>query len=201
MSKPLPDAALDQLWRLARTRRHWTDEDVPEVLIRAVYDLQRFAPTSGNICPGRFLFVHSKEAKDRLDKLMDEGNRKQTYSAPWTCIVAYDLDFHTQMGKLAPHMKDPARTFADEKNREFLAFQNGSLGGAYLIMAIRALGLDAGPMNGFDRDGINREFFIGDPKMNTWRVNFVCNIGHADPNETLRPRAARLDFDEAAGII
>jgi 3-hydroxypropanoate dehydrogenase len=201
MGKPLPDASLDQLWRLARTRRQWRYDEVPEVLIRAVYDLQRWAPTSGNICPGRFLFVHSKPAKDRLDKLMDEGNRKQTYEAPWTCIVAYDLDFHRHMDVLAPHMKDPAKTFADEKNREWLAIQNGSLGGAYLIMAIRALGLDAGPMNGFDREGINREFFLDDPKMKSWRVNFVCNIGYADPDEKLRPRAGRLDFDIAAGII
>lgn len=201
MAKPLPDAALDQLWRLARTRRHWTEEDVPEVLVRAVYDLQKWAPTSGNICPGRFLFIRSKAAKDRLDALMDEGNRRQTMTSPWTCIVAYDLDFHRFMGKLAPHMKNPAKTFADEKNREFLAFQNGSLGGAYLIMAIRALGLDAGPMNGFDREGINREFFLNDPKMNTWRVNFVCNIGYADPAENLRLRAGRLDFDDAATIL
>src|SRR5262249_55911091 len=107
MAKPLPDTALDQHWRSTRTRPACTHDEAPEVLIRAVYDLQRWAPTSGNICPGRFLFVHTKEAKDRLDKLMDEGNRKQTYTAPWPCIVAYDLDFHNFMGKLAPHMKNP----------------------------------------------------------------------------------------------
>jgi len=200
MGKPLPDSALDQLWRNARTRRSWTDEEVPEVLIRAIYDLQKWAPTSGNCCPGRFLFVRSKEAKERLDRLMDKGNRVQTYSAPWTCIVAYDLGFPDFMGKLAPHMKDPKASFSDPKWVEWLAIQNGSLGGAYLIMAARALGLDCGPMNGFDRDGVNREFFINDPKMKAWRVNFVCNLGHGD-EQKLFPRAARLDFDEAAEII
>src|ERR1700755_2059710 len=109
MANPLADAALDQLWRSARTRRSWTDEEVPEVLIRAVYDLQKWGPTSGNICPGRFLFVHSKEAKLRLDRLMDKGNREQTMNAPWTCIVAYDLDFPHYVPKLAPFIKDPAK--------------------------------------------------------------------------------------------
>ena len=200
MAKPLPDAALDQLWRSARTRRSWTDEEVPEVLIRAVYDLQKWAPTSGNICPGRFLFVHSQAAKRRLDPLMAAGNREQTMKAPWTCIVAYDLDFPKFVPRLAPFIKDVAKAFADAKETEWLAIQNGSLGGAYLIMAARALGLDAGPMNGFDRDGVNREFFLGDPKMKGWRVNFVCNLGHGG-DARLFPRGERLDFDEAAGII
>lgn len=200
MGKPLSDASLDQIYRAARTRRGWTDEEVPETLIRAVYDLQKWAPTSGNCCPGRFLFIRSQEAKQRLDALMDEGNRKQTFTAPWTCIVAYDLNFPQFMPKLAPWMKDPAKVFADPKEVEWLAIQNGSLGGAYLIIAARALGLDCGPMNGFDREGINREFFLNDPKRSSWRVNFVCNIGHGDDTR-LYPRAGRLDFDEAAGIL
>jgi 3-hydroxypropanoate dehydrogenase len=200
MAKPLMDAALDQLWRKARTRRSWTDEDVPDVLIRAVYDLQKWAPTSGNCCPGRFLFLKSKEAKTRLDPLMDKGNREQTMSAPWTCIVAYDLDFPKFIPKLAPHIKDPAKAFSNPEQVEWLAVQNGSLGGAYLIMAARALGLDAGPMNGFDRDGVNREFFLNDPAMASWRVNFICNLGHGD-DRNLYPRAARLDFEEAARIL
>ncbi len=111
MAKPLADAALDQLWRNARTRRSWTDEEVPEVLIRAVYDLQKWAPTSGNISPGRFLFVHSQEAKQRLDPLMAPGNREQTMNAPWTCIVAYDLDFPKFVPRLAPFIKDVGKAF------------------------------------------------------------------------------------------
>lgn len=200
MAKPLPDAALDQLWRTARTRRAWTDDAVPEILIRAVYDLQKLAPTSGNCCPGRFLFVKSPQAKQRLDKLMDEGNRAQTMAAPWTCIVAFDLDFPEYMSKLAPHLKNPKAGLADPREVEWLAIQNGSLGGAYMMMAARALGLDCGPMNGFDREGVNREFFLSDVKMRSWRVNFICNLGHGDA-AALRPRAPRLDFDEAAGIV
>lgn len=201
MGKPLPDASLDQMFRSARTRRKWTDETVPEVLIRAVYDLHKWGPTSGNICPGRYLFVHSEAAKKRLDPLMDKGNREQTFTAPWTVLVAYDLDFPDHLDKLAPHMKDKHAPFRDDKWREFLAIQNGSLGGAYLMIAARSLGLDAGPMNGFDREGINKEFFLDHPKMKSWRVNFVCNLGHATPDEKLFPRAARLDFEEAAGVI
>ncbi len=200
MGKPLPDAALDQLYRAARTRRSWTGEDIPEVLMRAVYDLQKWGPTSGNCCPARFVFVHSMAAKQRLDKLMNEGNRKQTMEAPWTVIVAYDLDFVRYIPKLAPFIKDPGKAFADPKEVEWLAIQNGSLGGAYLIMAARALGLDCGPMNGFDREGINREFFLSDPDRASWRVNFVCNIGYGT-DANLYPRGARLDFDEAAHIL
>lgn len=200
MGKPLPDAHLDQLYRLARTRRSWSEEEVSEVLIRAIYDLQKFAPTSGNCCPGRFLFIRSHEAKKRLDKHMDEGNRKQTFTAPWSCIVAYDLEFPKFMGKLAPWMKDPAKSFADPKLVDWLAVQNGSLGGAYMMIAARALGLDCGPMNGFDREGINQEFFLDDPKMKSWRVNFVCNIGHGDEAK-LHPRSGRLEFEEACAIL
>lgn len=197
---PLNEEGLDTIFRTARTRRGWTDEAVPEALIRSVYDLHKWGPTSGNICPGRYLFIRSEAAKKRLDALMAEGNREQTFAASWTCIVAYDLDFPQFMPKLAPWMKDPAKTFADEKEREWLAIQNGSLGGAYLMIAARALGLDCGPMNGFDRDGINREFFQSDPKMKSWRVNFVLNLGHGDDTR-LYPRGARLDFDEAAAIL
>lgn len=200
MVKPIADAGLDQIFRTARTRRGWTDEEVPELLIRAVYDLCKWGATSGNIWPGRFLFVHTPEAKQRLDRLMDEGNRQQTMTAPWTCIVAYDLDFPDFIPKLASWMKDPWKTFADDKEREFMALQNGSLTGAYMMIAARALGLDCGPMNGFDREGVNREFFLSDPTMKSWRVNFICNLGHGDDTK-LRPRAPRLDFDEACRII
>jgi len=200
MGKPLPDAALDQIYRLARTRRSWSEEEVPEILIRAVYDLQKFAPTSGNCCPGRFLFIRSPEAKKRLDKHMDEGNRKQTFSAPWTCIVAYDLEFPEFMAKLAPHLKNPKAGLSDPKTVEWLAIQNGSLGGAYMMIAARVLGLDCGPMNGFNREGINQEFFLSDPKMKSWRVNFVCNLGHGDASQ-LFPRAPRLAFEEACTVL
>lgn len=200
MGKPLGDADLDQLFRTARTRRGWTAEETPEVLIRATYDLLKMAPTASNICPGRFMFVRTAEAKARLMPHVDEGNRKQTEAAPWTAIVAYDLDFVSQLGKLIPHAPNAKDWFADPKNAEWNAIQSGTLQGAYLMIAARSLGLDCGPMGGFSREGVDKEFFLSDPKMKSWRSSFLCNIGHGDDTR-LRPRAPRLDFDEACRIV
>ena len=200
MGKPLADAALDQIFRTARTRRGWTAEETPEVLIRAAYDLAKLGPTASNITPGRFLFVRSKEAKARLEPHLDEGHRKQTMAAPYTAIVAYDLAFADQLHKLIPHAPNAKEWFADPENAEWNAIQSGSLQGAYLLIAARSLGLDCGPMNGFRREGVDKEFFLGDPVMKSWRSNFLINIGHGDDTR-VRPRAPRLDFDEAARII
>lgn len=199
MSDALPDGALDQLFRMARTRRGWTPEEVPEALIRATYDLLKMGPTASNICPARFFFVRSPEAKRRLEPYLDEGNRKQTMAAPWTAIIAYDLNFVSELPKLIPHNLNARDWFAEPKSAEWNAIQSGTLGGAYLILAARAMGLDCGPMNGFRREGVDREFFAGDPVMNSWRSNFLLNIGHGDATR-LRPRAPRLDFDEACRI-
>lgn len=200
MGKPLADAALDQLFRTARTRRGWTDEETPEVLIRATYDLAKIAPTASNISPGRFLFVRSKEAKARLEPHLDEGNRKQTMAAPYTAIVAYDLAFADHLGKLIPQAPNAKDWFADPANAEWNAIQSGTLMGAYLLIAARSLGLDCGPMNGFRREDVDREFFLPDPVMKTWHANFLINIGHGDETR-VRPRAPRLDFDEACRIL
>ena len=200
MGKPLGDQALDQLFRTARTRRGWTEEETPEVLIRATYDLLKLGPTASNITPGRFLFVRSKEAKARLEPHLDEGNRKQTMAAPWIAIVAYDLAFADHLGKLIPHAPNAKEWFADPKNAEWNAIQSGTLQGAYLILAARSLGLDCGPMNGFRREGVDKEFFASDPQMKTWRSSFLVNIGHGDDTR-VRPRAPRLDFEEAARIV
>ena len=200
MGKPLGDAALDQIFRTARTRRGWTDEETPEVLIRAAYDLAKLGPTASNITPGRFLFVRSKEAKARLEPHLDEGNRKQTMAAPYTAIVAYDLAFADHLHKLIPHAPNAKEWFAEPTNAEWNAIQSGSLQGAYLLIAARSLGLDCGPMNGFRREGVDKEFFLGDPAMKTWRSNFLINIGHGDDTR-VRPRAPRLGFDEACRII
>ena len=200
MGKPLAEAALDQIFRTARTRRGWTDEETPEVLIRAAYDLAKLGPTASNITPGRFLFVRSEEAKARLAPHLDEGNRKQTMAAPYTAIVAYDLSFADQLHKLIPHAPNAKEWFAEPTNAEWNAIQSGSLQGAYLLIAARSLGLDCGPMNGFRREGVDREFFLGDPIMKTWRSNFLINVGHGDDTR-VRPRAPRLDFDEACRII
>jgi 3-hydroxypropanoate dehydrogenase len=200
MGKPLGDAALDQIFRTARTRRGWTDEETPEILIRAAYDLAKLGPTASNITPGRFLFVRSKEAKARLEPHLDEGNRKQTMAAPYTAIVAYDVAFADHLHKLIPHAPNAKEWFAEPTNAEWNAIQSGSLQGAYLLIAARSLGLDCGPMNGFRREGVDREFFLSDPAMKTWRSNFLINIGHGDDTR-VRPRAPRLDFDEACRII
>ena len=200
MGKPLGDAALDQIFRTARTRRGWTDEETPEILIRAAYDLAKLGPTASNITPGRFLFVRSKEAKARLAPHLDEGNRKQTMAAPYTAIVAYDEAFADHLLKLIPHAPNAKEWFAEPKNAEWNAIQSGTLQGAYLLIAARSLGLDCGPMNGFRREGVDKEFFLGDPVMKTWRSNFLINIGHGDDTR-VRPRAPRLDFDEACRII
>lgn len=200
MGKPLADAALDQIFRTARTRRGWTQEETPEVLIRATYDLLKLAPTASNICPARFLFVRSRGAKARLEPHLDEGNRKQTMAAPYTAIVAYDLAFTDYLPKLIPHAPNAREWFADPATAEWNAIQSGTLQGGYLIVAARALGLDCGPMNGFRREGVDREFFAGDPAMKSWRSSFLCNIGHGDDTR-LRPRAPRLEFEEACRIL
>ena len=160
----------------------------------------KIAPTASNISPGRFVFIRSLEAKARLEPHLDEGNRKQTMSAPYTAIVAYDLDFADHLGKLIPHAPNAKEWFADPANAEWNAIQSGTLMGAYLLIAARSLGLDCGPMGGFRREGVDKEFFLSDPKMKSWRSNFLINIGHGDDTR-LRPRAPRLDFDEACRIL
>lgn len=200
MGRPIGDADLDQIFRTARTRRGWTEEETPEVLIRATYDLLKMAPTASNICPARFMFVRSPEAKARLAPHLDEGNRAQMRTAPWTAIVAYDLAFADHLGKLIPHAPTAKDWFAAPESRDWNAVQSGTLQGAYLIIAARALGLDCGPMSGFNRAGVDKEFFADDPVMTSWRSNFLVNIGHGD-DARLRSRAPRLDFDEACRIV
>jgi 3-hydroxypropanoate dehydrogenase len=200
MGRPIGDADLDQIFRTARTRRGWTEEETPEVLIRATYDLLKMGPTASNICPARFMFVRSAEAKARLAPHLDEGNRAQTRTAPWTAIVAYDLAFADHLGTLIPSAPNAKDWFASPESRDWNAVQSGTLQGAYLILAARALGLDCGPMSGFSRAGVDGEFFADDPVMKSWRSNFLVNIGHGD-DARLRPRAPRLDFDAACRIV
>ena len=148
--------------------------------------------TASNICPARFMFVRSPEAKARLEPYLDEGNRPQTMAAPWTAIVAYDLDFVEQLPKLIPHAPNAKDWFADPKNVEWNAIQSGTLQGAYFMIAARALGLDCGPMSGFDNAGVDREFFAG----TSVKSNFLCSIGYGT-DENLFPRSPRLAFDAA----
>lgn len=200
MSNPLPSEALDQLFIEARTYSKWREEVVPERLIRDTYDLMKFGPTSANCCPARFVFVKTPEAKERLKPHMSEGNREKTMLAPWTVIIAHDLEFHEKIPELFPHNPGAKDWFKDPQNRAETAFRNGSLQGAYFMMAARAMGLDCGPMSGFDRAGVDKEFFSGNAETETWTANFICNLAYGEPG-TPFPRSPRLKFEDACRIL
>ncbi len=193
--QPLSDAALDQLFREARSHNKWLDKPVSEEQIRQIYDLLKWGPTSANSCPARFVFVRSPEAKERLKPCLDEGNVDKAMSAPVVAIIGMDMEFYEKLPKLFPHT-DARSWFAGkpDKIRE-TAFRNSSLQGAYLIMAARSLGLDCGPMSGFDNAKLDATFFP-DGKV---KSNFICAIGYGDPSG-LYPRGPRLDFEEACRI-
>jgi 3-hydroxypropanoate dehydrogenase len=198
MSQPLNDEALNTIFREARTYATWLDKPVSDDLLHQIYELAKFGPTSANTFPMRVVFVKSKEAKERLKPLLMPGNVDKTMAAPVTAIVAMDSRFHEFIPKL---WFDPkfADFFTGPGKEEFVklhAMRNGSLQGAYLIIAARALGLDVGPMSGFDNAKVDAEFF----PAGRWKSNFLMNIGYGDPSN-LRPRNARLDFDEACKII
>ena len=196
LSHPALDpSALDQLFRQARTYNAFTGE-VDDATLHALYDLLKFGPTTANTCPARFVFVRSAEAKARLGPALDEGNHAKTMAAPCTVIVAYDLAFYEKSPVLFPHTD--AKSWFDSKSEADLttiALRNGSLQGAYLLFAARALGLDCGPMSGFDNARVDAAFFAG-TKI---RSNFLVNLGRGDP-ASIFPRSPRLGFDEACRI-
>lgn len=196
VNKILSDQGLDLIFRGARTHSYWRDEPVSDVLLEAVYDLAKYGPTSANCSPMRIVFVRTKEAKERLRPALDAGNVDKTMAAPATAIIAYDLAFYERLPMLFPHA-DARSWFAgnDQKIRD-TAFRNGSLQGAYFIVAARALGLDCGPMSGFDNAKVDAAFFPD----GTVRSNFLCNLGHGDGSK-LRPRSPRLDFSDACQIL
>jgi 3-hydroxypropanoate dehydrogenase len=190
----LSDAALDQLFRTARTYRAWRDQPVSDETLREIYELMKWGPTSSNCSPARIVFVKSLAAKERLKPALDAGNVRQTMAAPATAIVAYDLEFYTTMAVLSP--RTDVSTFVDHPALTLeTAMRNGSLQGAYLILAARSLGLDCGPMSGFDNARVDAAFFPG----GAVKSNFLCNIGYGDPAK-MHPRAPRLAFDEACRI-
>jgi 3-hydroxypropanoate dehydrogenase len=197
VGEPLGERALDQLFRNARTHRAWHPRSVAPELLSSIYDLMKWGPTTNNTCPARIVFIVSREAKERLKPHLNSGNVEQTMLAPATAIVAHDLEFYRFMPKLSPN--PGARESWQKKNPAELqeaAFRNGSLQGGYFIMAARCLGLDCGPMSGFNNAGVDREFFSG----TSIKSNLLCNLGYGDP-VSLRPRAGRLDFDEACSIL
>ena len=187
------ESALRQLFLQARTFRAWQQREVPDALLRELIDLMQLAPTANNGLPARIVFVKSPAAKARLKPHLSAGNVDKTMAAPVTAIVGYDLEFHAQR----PQGQEPIKGLADKPEQaQVVAFRNGSLQGAYLIMAARALGLDCGPMSGFDNAGVDREFFAG----TSIRSNFLCNLGYGD-RTGMRPRAARFPFDAVARIV
>lgn len=195
MPTPLDAAALDQLFRTARSYNAFSG-DISEDTLRQLYDLMKFGPTAANSCPARFVFIRSAEAKARLAPALDEGNRAKTLAAPVTVLVAYDLDFHDKLPVLFPHTDARAWFDGPRENREAPAQLNSSLQAAYLILAARALGLDAGPMTGFDHARVDELFLAG----TAWKSSILVNLGKGEA-ASIFPRSPRLMFDEAARIL
>ena len=180
-----------------RTHNDWIEKDVPDSLLRELYNLMKWGPTSANCSPARITFIKSKEAKKRLKKYLIESNIEKTISAPVTAIIAYDTKFFEFIPKLFPHNPEAKEWFSgSEEFAEVTAFRNSSLQGAYFILAARTLGLDCGPMSGFDNVGIDNEFF----SESNYKSNFICNIGYGDHNK-LFDRSPRFDFDEVCKIL
>jgi nitroreductase len=190
------DEALDTLFRSARTQNKWLDKPVSSALLMAIYDLMRWGPTSANCSPARIVFAATADAKERLARHCSSANAPKVKSAPATAIIGYDLDFAAQLPKLFPHAPDAKHWFADPQVAQTTAFRNSSLQGAYFIVAARALGLDCGPMSGFDNAAVDKEFFAG----THIKSNFICSVGYGDASG-LFARSPRLSFDEACKIV
>ena len=187
---------LDLIYIKARTHSYWLNKAVPDELLHQAYDLAKMGPTSANTCPMRLLFIKTKEAKERLKPTLSPQNVDKTMSAPVTAIIAYDLEFYEKLSKLFPQADAKSWFVGQPEAIKASAFRNGSLQGAYFMLACRALGLDLGPMSGFDNAKVDTEFFAG----STYKSNYLCNIGYGDISK-LHPRNPRLDFSEVAKII
>jgi 3-hydroxypropanoate dehydrogenase len=194
--KALNEEALNTIFLQARTHHGWLDEPVSDETLHRLYDLTRWGPTSANSSPARIAFVKSPEAKAKLLECLMPANIEQTKAAPVTAIVAYDLEFYEELPKLFPQADARSWFAGNQPLIESTAFRNGSLQGAYLIIAARALGLDCGPMSGFDNKKVDLLFFAG----TSWKSNFLVNLGYGDVSKLYR-RAPRLDFDEACSLL
>jgi 3-hydroxypropanoate dehydrogenase len=192
----LDDPALGQLFSAARSRNGWETDPLPEALLREVYELAKWGPTAANATPARFVFVVSAEAKEKLASVASANNKAKIRQAPATVIIGYDLDFPETLPKLFPHAPGMKDNFTDPEMTELVALRNSSLQGAYLMLAARALGLDCGPMSGFDNGKVDALFFAG-TKI---KSNFLCSIGHGT-EENLFPRLPRHTFEEACRIV
>jgi 3-hydroxypropanoate dehydrogenase len=193
---PISQEALDQLFREARTHGAWLPEPVPVELLRKVYELACLGPTSANGSPARFVFLTTPGAKALLKPALAPGNVDKTMAAPVTVIIAWDTEFHEHLPRLFPQADMRPYFVGNKPLTEESAFRNSSLQAAYFILAARALGLDCGPMSGFDAAKLNAAFFP-DGK---WKVNLLCNVGYGDSSK-LHPRNPRLNFEEASAIL
>ncbi len=193
MTAALSDHSLDQIFRSARTFNGWADRPVEDATVREIYDLMKWGPTSANCSPARFVWVRSADGKAALAGLAAEPNKPKILKAPVTVIIGHDLDFAGKLPELLPHNAEAMQKFfATPGVTEATAMRNGTLQGAYLIVAARALGLDCGPMSGFDNVGVDKAFFSG----TRIQSNFICSIGYGDPASVF-PRNPRLSFEEA----
>jgi len=197
MADILSDAALDTLFRSARSYNTWHDKPISDVQIAAIYDLMKWGPTSANCFPARFVWVRSQEAKEKLAQQVMEGNVDKVMSASATVIIGHDLEFYERIPELFPHNPGAREWFSgSEEVAHQTAFRNGTLQGAYLMLAARALGLDCGPMSGFDNAAVDEAFFAG----TTIKSNFICAIGYGGQDQ-LFPRSPRLSFEDANSIL
>jgi 3-hydroxypropanoate dehydrogenase len=195
-TRSLPQEALEQILTKARTHSVWLPEPVRDELLHQIYDLMKWGPTSANSCPARIVFVKSKEAKGKLLPCLAPGNVEKAKTAPVTAIIAQDMQFFEKLPRLFPHADARSWFAGNSAFIETTAFRNGSLQGAYFIIAARSLGLDCGPMSGFDNAKVDAVFFEG----TSWKSNFICNVGYGDSGG-LYPRSPRLDFNEACKIL
>lgn len=196
MSEAVSMSALNTLFTQARTHNAWLERRVSDEQLQEIYALARMAPTSANCSPGRFLFIRTPEGKARLKPALSSGNLEKTLSAPVTVVVAWDAQFYDKLPELFPHGDARSWFTSSTALAEETAFRNSSLQAAYLIMACRALGLDCGPMSGFDRDKVDAEFFAG----TTWKSNLLINIGYGDASRVY-PRLPRLAFNDACALL
>ncbi len=195
----LSDRDLDLIFRNARSYNAWSDKPVTKVELHAMYELMRMGPTSANCCPARLVFCQSEDARSKLADCASDGNKDKIRAAPVTVVIGQDMEFYEKLPELFPHTDARSWFVDDDGKKEDLiaetAFRNSTLQGAYLIIAARALGLDCGPMSGFDKKAVNEAFFAG-TKV---EANFICSLGHGT-TENLFPRSPRLSFDEACEI-
>lgn len=210
MASRLSEDGLDLIFRSARTHGAWLDRPVSDAVLRELYELMKWGPTSANCCPARIVFLRTPEAKQRLLPALAPGNVEKTMAAPVTAIIGYDGRFYDRLPQLFPHTDARAWFVDNPELAEVTARRNSSLQGAYFMIAARALGLDCGPMSGFDAAKVDHEFFPATTAQNTFQLeyfadshvktNFLCNLGYGDPAK-LFPRSPRLEFEEACRLL